>query len=39
VLAALITYFSPLRRYDIRETEEALAEIEPAAESEPAPAD
>ncbi len=37
--SVLITYFSPLLRYDIREAERGFAALEPAAEVEPAPAD
>jgi hypothetical protein len=34
VLGAAITYFSPLRGYDIREAPEELAAVEPVAERE-----
>lgn len=34
ILAAILTYYSPLREYDIREAEEELATVEPVAEKE-----
>ena len=37
--SVFITYFSPLLRYDVRETEVSLEAVEPAAEVEPTPAD